>query len=128
MQLELIKKGCNILRPDKKNTDLSNYRYFIYEIELNDEIKDKFGIDKKLSSIEISKGSSSEVINGELKKKSDNTLWTSLEFIDDKGNFSTYHKLEEFINTKDEYTSENVLKTINKISKKQYKTILEIEV
>ena len=130
--LKIIKMGCNFWKDDEtvKESDFTNYRYYIHNIQLKDEIKEKYNINKNwnLRTIEIMRSYKQEVKKNKLVVVDKCILGINIYLEDEKGYQFGNREFEKDLN-KDhlKYTKENLLYIINKISKIQYNTIEELE-
>lgn len=130
--LKIIKMGCDFWKDDEtvKESDFTNYRYYIHNIQLKDEIKEKYNINKNwnLRTIEIMRSYKQEVKKNKLVVVDKCILGINIYLEDENGNQFGNREFEKDLN-KDhlKYTKENLLYIINKISKIQYNTIEELE-
>lgn len=123
--LYLKKMGCDFSQNDEisKVSDLNNYRYFIYDIELYNDIK--------CNVIEVSAGARYKTINGRLKNIDGFGLWIQTYYLA-KGGIKSLSDIETKLNMRNfsssiTYTKKDLLRTINKISKIKYNEIEIIE-
>ncbi len=131
-KLKIIKMGCNFWKNDEtvKESDFTNYRYYIHNIQLKDEIKEKYNINKSwnLRTIEIMRRYKQEIKKNKAVIVDRCILGVNIYLEDEKGNQYGNIKFEKDLNKdKLKYTKENLLYIINKISKIQYNSIEELE-
>ena len=130
--LKIIKMGCDFWKDDEtvKESDFTNYRYYIHNIQLKDEIREKYKINKSwnLRTIEIMRSYKQELRKNKLVVTNKCILGINIYLEDENGNQFGNREFEKDLN-KDhlKYTKENLLYIINKISKIQYNTIEELE-
>lgn len=140
MTLELIKMGCNIVDLEKENTDLSNYRYFIKDLELKNGIKKvhkENGTSGKNKTYIINKIDCIEIVSGARYGKNNKCIdmfgcWFNTQYDLGIGSYRLL-ELEKQLN-ENNYNSENktynkqyILDMINSISKNEYNKIVEIK-
>lgn len=130
--LELVKVGCDFFDDDErvKNSDLSNYRYFIHNIDLKPEILEKYNIDtnSKLRTLEISRTDENIIKNNKIIVLNECKTWINFYFYDNKNNCFSSRFLETDVNkNKIDYDKNSILKFINRISNIKYDYILEKE-
>lgn len=131
-KLKIIKKGCDFFKDDEaiKESDFTNYRYYIHNIPLKDELKEKFNIPKNwnLKTLEIMRSYKNEIKRNKAIIVDRCVLWINVYIEDEKGNQYGNKEFENYLN-KDQlkYKKENLLNIINRISKIKFDTIEEIE-
>lgn len=124
--LYLNKMGCNFFESDEisKISDLNNYRYYIYDVELFNDIK--------CNVIEISAGARYKTFNGKLKHIDSFGLWVQTYYRDADGVCWGLSDIDKKLNKRNfnssiTFTKNELLNTINQISKIKYNKIEIIE-
>lgn len=134
--LYLEKMGCDFFCDDEINkvSDLNNYRYYIHNIKLKNNLNiEKLKNNKNiiLDTLEVGRGARYIYTNSGFKRADDFGCWFNTYYRDDddvcwslidinnklnKGNY----------NTENIYTKETILKLVNSISEIQYTNIEEV--
>lgn len=127
--LELEKRGNDLLKEDAKKTDLTNYRYFIYNVDISQKILEKYGIEKNsyCSVLEVKHARN-------ILDRKDNNLYLSVQFYfakkdsKDASQFGCQKMEVDVFSKLLPYSKKSVLDVVNSISLEKFTDILEKEV
>ena len=135
--LYLEKMGCDFFNDDeiRKVSNLNNYRYYIHNIELKDNLNTEKLKDNKnriLDTLEVGRGARYLYTNNNLKHVDNFGCWFNTYYRDDSNSCWGLLDIDKKLNegnysNQNIYTKETILQLVNSISKKQYTNIEYIE-
>lgn len=135
--LYLEKMGCDFFVNDgiTKVSDLNNYRYYVHNIELKENLKnDKLKENNKyiLDTLEIGHGARYKKTNKGYENVDSFGTWFQSYYRDNEGRCWGLLEIDKELNkgnynNENIYTKETILKLVNSISKIKYTNIEYIE-